>query len=464
MSFQAEAQGPAARDDRAFFGHPKGLVFILGADMGWAFGYFGMQVMLTLYMTQQLLKPGHVEHVLGFAAYRGLLERINGPMTPLGLASQTFGIATCLIYALPILGGLIADRWIGQRRAIIAGVLILTFAHVMLVGERTFLIALALMVVGTGLVKANLVSQIGRLYAPTDDRRTRGFGLYLIALNIGSLTTPLIAGTLGERLGWAYGFAALAVGVGLGAAFYISGIRHTPPDTPRTAGPRAARRQLSAGEGGVLAVIGLFIVVDGLFLGVYDQAFNIFPVWADTHVQRHVLGFLAPVTWFSTLDGVFTILGTALAVRIWTWQGQRGGDATDIRRITLGFVLATAAFLVLAASSALAKGAISPLWPEVLFFLLIDFSIPWVDTVVMTTVSRDSPAGLTSTMLGVYYLAGAGGNFLTGWLGGFADRMSMPAFWLIHAAIFGAIVALMLVGGRRLSRLLAARRPTVETP
>jgi proton-dependent oligopeptide transporter, POT family len=458
----------AAAGDRAFFGHPKGLGYLLGAEAGWGFAYYGLQVTLTLYMTQTLMKPGHVEHVLGFAAYRAVVGHLTGAWTDTALASQTFGIATGLIYALPILGGLIADRWTGQRRAAIAGVLVLTLAHLLLIGEATFLIALALEAIGTGLLKTALVGQIGRLYGPNDDRRTRGFGLYLIALNTGSFLTPLIAGTIGERFGWRFGFMAMAVGMGLGAICYVLGVRYTPKDTVRRSpgGARTVRPKLHAGDLRIVVALLVLIVVDGLWQGVYNQAFNIFPVWADTHVERHIAGFLTPVTWFSTLDGVFTIAGTALAVRIWAWQAKRARDATDIQRIAFGLALAGGAYLVLAFGATIGGAGKAPLWPEVVFFLLIDFSIPWIDTVIMTMISRDSPAAITSTMLGVYYLATAFGNFLNGWLGGFADRMSYPAFWMMHAAIYGVMLALFLATGGGLIRMLAARqggaRPRLE--
>lgn len=450
---------PLDGQDRGFFGHPRALAYLLGAEGGWAFAYFGLQGTLTLYMTQTLLKPGHVEHVLGFSAYRAAVQSLYGPLTPLGLASATFGLATALIYALPIVGGLLADRWIGQRRAAIAGVLVLTLAHGLLIAEPTFLVALAMIAAGTGLLKTALVGQIGRLYAPGDDRRTRGFGLYLIAMNTGALLTPLVVGTLGERLGWSFGYSAAAIGMGIAALCYLAGVRGTPADTARTRrdGSRAAPR-LRPGDARVISVLLLMVVLDGVWRGVYVQAFNVFPVWASGHVDRHLFGFVMPVTWFSTLDGILTIVGAALAVRIWTWQRKRGGDLTDIRRISVGFLLATAAFLSLTLGAVTGGYGAGPLAAPLIFFILIDFSIPWIDTVILTMVSRDTPAAVGSTMLGVYYLATAGGKLLTGWLGGLADRMSMPSFWLLHAAINGAILLFLVLAGFRLNQLLARRR------
>jgi POT family proton-dependent oligopeptide transporter len=137
----------------------------------------------------------------------------------------------------------------------------------------------------------------------------------------------------------------------------------------------------------------------------------------------------------------------------------KGGDTADIRRISIGFVMATAAYLALAAATAMAGRGRAPLAPEVLFFLLVDFAIPWIDTVILTMISRDAPASLVSTLLGVYYLGAAGGNFLTGWLGAFADRMTMPAFWLMHAAIGGAVLLFLILTGFKLTQLLKPSEP-----
>jgi len=447
-------------EDRTFFGHPRGLAYLLGAEAGGAFAYFGLQTTLTLYMTQTLLLPGHVEHVLGFGMYRTALLSLFGPLTATGVASQTFGLAMGLVYAFAILGGLVADRWIGQRKAVIAGSLVLTFAYVLLIAEQTFLISLVLMVVGTGLLKTSLIGQIGRLYTPDDDRRSRAFGLYLIAVNLGSVATPLICGTLGERLGWSYGFAVMAVGMALGGLCYLAGLRHMPPDiTVSVSGGVAKAPNLQKGQGRIVLALLVVMLLNGLWSGVYNQAFNIFPIWADAHVQRQVFGFLVPVTWFSTLDGLLTIGGTALAVRIWTRQTV-AGNTNDIRRLLVGFALATAAFLVLTFGAFLGGPGKAPLIAELGFFVLVDLSVPWINTVVMTMISRDAPSAISSTMLGLFYLFVASGSLLTGWLGEFADRMTMSSFWLLHAGLDAGALLLLLLAGAKLSQLLTAKKLT----
>jgi POT family proton-dependent oligopeptide transporter len=450
------AQDGAA--DRSFFGHPKGLGYLLGAEGGFAFAYYGLQTMLTLYMTQALLKPGQVEHVWGFSAYRGILQHLYGPLTPLGIASQTFGLSQSLLYALPLAGGFIADRWLGQRRAVMLGFVMLTAAFALLVAGPTFLVALLLMILGVVLVKTSMIGQIGRLYGAGDDRRTRAFGLYLIALNTGSLIAPLVAGTLGERLGWTYGLTALASGMAAGALCYRLGRRHMPRDVMLTRHEGAVKAPpLRPRDLRIVGVLLVLIVLNGVFIGIYNQAWNVLPVWAEAHVERHILGFLAPVTWLATLDGLLTVLGTALAVRLWTAQDRGPAPPSEIRRITIGAAMAVAAFAVLALGAWLGRSGpgglgMTPLISVAGFFLLIDFATPWSDTVTLTVVSRDAPATVNTTMIGVYYLLIGVGNFMTGFLGGYADRMTMPAFWGLHGAILGAALLVLLAFGAAMRR------------
>lgn len=442
-------------EDRAFFGHPRGLSYLIIAEGFWAFAYYGMQALLTLYMTQELFTPGHVEHIIGFPAYRAALERVFGPMTTLALASQTYGLATALIYGLPILGGFIGDRVLGQTRTIALGLVLLALGQWLLVTEAGFLCALALLILGAGLVKSNLVGQIGRLYSLDDSRRTRAFGLYLILANVGGFLAPLICGTLGERVGWRYGFQAAGAGATLALLVYLIGRRHMPPDALRVKGDHVEAPRLRKGDERIVAALLLVLVGELIYFGIYNQAFNIFPVWAKAHVERHLFGFEFPVTWFSALDGVLTILGTVVAVRVWARQAKGRREPSDAGRIAFGLVLGVAGFSMLMLAS-LGSGRTSPLLPAA-FFILVDFGIPWVDTVTMALFTRAAPKAINTTMIGVYYLSFAAGNFLVGWLGQFYERMSPAAFWGIHAGIMGVGVVFFMVAGPWLKRTLAPR-------
>lgn len=452
--------------DTSFFGHPRGLAFLITAECFWAFAYYGMVALLTLYMTRELFTPGHIEHVVGIGPYRRAQEALFGPMTPLALASQTFGLVTGLVYATPIVGGLISDRWLGQRRGVVLGFAVMSIGHLLLVTEAGFLAALLLIVVGAGLVKSNLTAQIGRLYAPGDGRRTRGYGLFLIAVNVGGFVTPLVCGTLGEKVSFRSGLLAASFGMVAALLVYLVGLRHMPPDMVRSraaGSPQEKAPALARGQGWVLLALGALLLAELLNVGTYNQAFNIFPVWAKEHVQLDVAGFQVPVTWFSTLDGFFTILGTAVAVQLWSALAQRNREPGDIARVTVGLGLTAAGFLILALASAAAGAGKVPIIAGVGFFLFVDFALAWTDVVIMSLISRAAPPGLNTTLMGVFYLSYAGGNFIVGGLGTLYERMTPAAFWMTHAALAAAGVVYLVVLGRWLRGVLApAARP--ETP
>lgn len=446
----AASPPPQDPSDSAFFGHPLAFGHIFATEVGLAFAYYGLISILTLYMSTHLFLPGTAEGVIGFGPFSRMMEAVFGATSPLELASATFGLVTGIFYATPLIGGLIGDRWLGTRTCIVAGLPIQALGYALLVFEPTFLIGMALMVVGGGLVKSNLLSQVGALYGPEDPRRTRAFGLFLIAVNIGGFITPLVVGTLGEKVSWASGLAAAAVGMTLAMLAYLSGARHFP--ARRRVKPAAAITKASAApgpaQGWVVAALLLVLVGSMLNIGAYNQAFNIFPVWAREHVDRQIGGFEVPVTWFSTLDGILTIVATALAVKIWAWQSRGGREPRETSRLMVGCALTACAFMVLTLSAAAFGDAKVHILLPILFFMLADAALPWVDTVIMALFTRVGPAGLATSLLGVYYLSFTGGNLLVGRLGQAYEHMAPSAFWGLHAAMAGAgLIWLAVLGG-----------------
>ena len=185
-----------------FLGHPKGLAYLAFTEAWERFSYYGMTALLVLYMVNQLLLPGHVEHVVGFAAFRGAIEGVFGPLSTQALASQIFGLYSGFVYFTPLLGGWVADRWIGQRNAVVLGALSMSGGHLAMAFDQSFLLALLLLVVGSGLLKGNISAQVGGLY-PRDDeaRRTRGFAIFSTGINFGAVVGPLLCGFLGIDVG-----------------------------------------------------------------------------------------------------------------------------------------------------------------------------------------------------------------------------------------------------------------------
>ena len=190
-------QTPALAGDGTFFGHPRGLLYLAFTEAWERFSYYGMTALLVLYMVNQLLLPGHVENIAGFAGFRTVLESLVGPLSPLALASQVFGLYTGLVYFTPVLGGLVADRWIGQRNAVVIGALSMSAGHIAMAFDQTFLLALFLLIVGSGFIKGNISARVGALYPLNDEaQRTRGFAIFSMAINFGAVCGPLLCGIL----------------------------------------------------------------------------------------------------------------------------------------------------------------------------------------------------------------------------------------------------------------------------
>lgn len=175
MSVQIEERIRLA--DRAFFGHPRGLGWLSFTELWERFSYYGMQTLLVLYMTHQLLLPGHVEHIAGFAVFRQIVESVTGPLSVQALGSQIFGLYAGLVWFTPILGGLLADRLTGRTFAIVGGAILMVIGHFLMAFEQSFLIALTCLLIGVGCFKGNLAGQVGSLYAPGDARAHGNAGL-----------------------------------------------------------------------------------------------------------------------------------------------------------------------------------------------------------------------------------------------------------------------------------------------
>src|SRR5215468_4994056 len=215
---------------RDLFGHPRGLTFLFATEMWERFSYYGMRALLVLYMVKLLLLPGHADNVIGLGALRYLLESMSGPLEVQPFASHIYGLYTGLVYLTPVFGGIIADRVLGHRRTVIIGALLMALGHFMMAFERLLLFALVILILGNGAFKPNMSSQVGELYPGGDPRRDRAYSIFYVGINIGAFLAPLVCGTLGERVGWHYGFGAAGVGMLIGLATYLAGSAHLPRD------------------------------------------------------------------------------------------------------------------------------------------------------------------------------------------------------------------------------------------
>lgn len=407
-----------------------------------------MQALLMLYMTKYLLLPEHAQDVIGLAAFRAALESLFGPMTNLAFAAQTYGIYSGLLYGTPLLGAWLGDRVLGKRRAVILGCLMMAAGHLTMASEHLFLVALSLIVLGAGGVIGNMYAQVGLLYSQEDQRRTRAFGVYLITLNIGALLAPLIIGTLGEKVSWHWGFGVAGIGMLIGLATYLGGQRYLPSGD---LAPASKRQKLTRAEWRRITAIMWLLVPYTLYNAVAFQAYGIMFIWADTAVDRNILGWQIPVTWIGTVDGLLTVLGVIVANRIWIALNKRGREPHDFNKMVIGYAGIAASFLLVAAVSLL---SVVPILLWIAFFFVLDLSYGWTEPPIQSLVSRDSPASVSATMMAIMQASIMVSFFLLGWMGRFYEPLGAPLYWTLLAAIAGSASLFMVVFHKPILRLL----------
>jgi len=446
-------------EDRAFFGHPRGLGYIAFAEAWERFSYYGMQSLLILYMVNQLLHPGHIEHIAGFTAFRHFLETLyRGPLPVQPLASAIFGLYTGLVYLTPIGGGFLADRLLGRTRTITLGALLMAAGQFLIAFDVTFLIALTLLLIGVGCFKGNLASQVGGLYATGDNRRADAFQIYYIFINAGVIISPLIAGTLGEKVGWQYGFGAAGIGMLIGLAIYLSGRKWLPPDSVVAENKeKAAKSRFTHRE--KTAIIALLLLLPVLTIAIIgnQQIFNAYLVWAERNVNLIFFGQRMPTTWLITLDSIVSVSFLALTVIFWRLWAKKFPEPPEITKIGIGSLVAVTGFISLATGAAIAASSgtkVSIGW-LITFHVLNSIGFANIFPVSLALYARVAPAALSATIIGIYYLAFFAANNLVGTIGGLLEKMSATHFWLLHSALCGTAGVIFLLAGHFFGYLLA---------
>jgi POT family proton-dependent oligopeptide transporter len=438
--------------DATFMGHPKGL-FYLAFTEGWErFSFYGMTALVLLYMVNQLLLPGHVEHIGGFSAFRAAVESVVGPLSTQALASQIFGLYSGFVYFTPLLGGLIADRWIGQRNGVVIGALSMSAGHIAMAFDESFLVALLLLVIGSGFLKGNISAQVGALYPPEDEaRRTRGFIIFSTGINIGAVVGPLLCGLLAQVYGWHYGFGIAAIFMLLGLATYLYGYRYLPARVERR---KFEGTRLTVAERRIVYALIAVMIITVFESIAYYQLFNVNPIWIQQHVTADVGSFRIPVPWYQSLNALFSIVGVPLVFWIWRRQAMRRHEPDELAKIGMGAWIAAASNLILVAAIFVSGDApVHPIWPF-LYSALLGISFLYYWPTLLALVSRAAPAKVNATLMGLAFMSLFISNNLIGWIGGFYEKMRPAEFWALHAAIAAASGLLVVLFGRRLSRAL----------
>ncbi len=499
----ATAENASSKYDKSFFGHPGGLSTLFFTEMWERFSYYGMRALLVLYMVAAVEKGG-----LGFS-------------TP--DATAIYGLYTASVYFLPLIGGWLADRYIGAKRATFIGGVIIAAGHFALaVPTLTFFyLGLALVAVGTGFLKSNISAMVGDLYDQDDERRDGGFSIFYMGINLGAFAAPLITGAL-AAYNWHWGFAAAGVGMVAGLIQYVIGKQKLagvgePPVKNELDGSTSMTTTymiqvagtIAAGLGvllyfystrgieftlkialiPVLVVGGLIVVLftgmldklslndwkrlgiivilflfASLFWAGFEQAGSSFNLFAEKLTDRTFGTWEMPTAWFQSINSIFIVIMAPIFGVMWVKWGKK--QPNDVFKFALGLFFLALGFVVMAYASGLTgAGKVSPMWLVVVYFLHTCGEL-FLSPVGLSSMTKLAPGKMVGLMLGVWFLASSLGSFAAGQIAGEFKTESEALgtlFWNVAIVIFvGAALALVLsfaVGG-----FLKSRQQTAEVP
>jgi proton-dependent oligopeptide transporter, POT family len=429
--------GPLA--PREWLGHPRGLTILFLTEMWEKFSYFGMRALLVYYMTKALSMPQ-------------------------AQASWIYGAYTGFAYFTPIIGGFIADRFLGRRTAVILGGSIMALGHFMMAFESLFYPALATIALGNGLFLPSLPSQVQTLYAADDPRRITAFNIYYVGINLGAILAPLICGTLGELYGWHYGFGAAGIGMCIGLAIYIGGSRYLPDSVRQVQGrdvaAQAHSNSFATRLGLLLGVIAMVVV----FRGAYEQIGNTVALWTDSAVDRSVGTRTIPSTWFQAMNPLLVFVLTPILLFIWRKRTRPGDQLAPARRMAIGAFIVAAAYVALAAIAQTSQMAGVPahwMW-LVLFLVVYTTGELFILPTGLALFGNLAPGAVAATSIALWFSASFAGNLLAGALGSWWSRIGHMTFFLIMAAVAASAAMMLLLVDRPVRALLRASESRPE--
>lgn len=428
-------------------GQPKGLFVLFMTEIWERFSFYGMRALLVLYMVQELLLPGNIEQVTGMVGFRSLLEYILGPMSTQAFASQIFGLYAGMVYLTPIIGGWLADRFFGTRKVVLAGITLMVAGHFAMAFEWSVLIALTLLVLGSGCLKGNIAAQVGEIY-PNDDEagRAQGFTIFSTGVNIGATLGPLACGTLAQIYGWDVGFGAAGVMMLFSGAAYLAGQKHLAQERqPRHDAKVAAPL---TGDQWRMIFIVVIVVTIGIFYSLsYDQLFNVGIIWFDQYVDLATPFGAFPAAWFASVDSFVSTLAVPFIIAYWRWQVKRGNETADLYKIAIGSLLIGVSCAILAAGawSVQAGGTKVTIWYPLVALGLTGVSFMWYWPITLAFVSRHSPPQVNALMMAGAYLVAFFSGIGSGFIGRYYEPLGPTNFWLLNAGfgIAGALCVLL---------------------
>ena len=394
--------------------HPSGLYVLFFTEMWERFSYYGMRSLLVYYM---------IKH-LQFTQER---------------SSEIYGLYTGFVYFTPLFGGMLADRLFGQRRTVILGGVLMAIGHFLMAFESLFFLALIFLILGNGAFKPNISTQVGALYPVGDHRRDRAFSIFYMGINLGAFFSPLVCGTLGEKVGYPWGFGAAGVGMVIGLLVYLWGQKHLAPDLimqKKGSDQQKSSEPMTREDWLKIGAIFVMMALSIVFWSVYEQQGNTMALWADANTDRMILGWEMPASWFQSFNPLMIFILVPVLNMFWGWQDRRGIEPSSIAKMGIGCILLAAAFLVLIPPARELAGnpKASLLWLAACAFVLTIGEV-YLSPIGLSLVTKIAPARIVSMMMGVWFLSSFFGNYLSGYLGTFWERMPKVDFFLLMFAL-----------------------------
>jgi len=436
------------RAEATLFGHPRGLALLFLVEMWERFSYYGMRALLVLYLVNAL--------------------KWDTPR-----ATNLYGTYTSLAYLTPLLGGYLADRFLGTRRSLVVGGVLIALGHFSLAvqGMVTFYLGLTLVIIGTGFFKPNVSTMVGQLYPEGDPRRDGGFTLFYMGINLGAFLAPLVCGYLGERVGWHYGFGAAGVGMVFGLVLYLWGREkylpgiglparssRQPTSVKLEGSDRASSRPTAEDRRRILAlaIVVMFVVA---FWAAFEQSGSSLNLFADKNTHRLVGNFLIPASWFQVVNAGFILLLAPLFAVLWRRLQRVGKEPTTPMKMVLGLALLGLGFvfMVIGGGRADAGLLVSPFWLVATYFLHTTGEL-CLSPVGLSYVTKVAPAQFASVLMAGWFLANGAGNKIAGAVAGLYGRMPNAQFFMIFVISSFAAAALLFLLVPRINRLTAGVR------
>jgi len=412
-----------------WFGQPRGLTILFLTNMWEQFSYFGMRALLVYYMTTTLL-----------------FEQEK--------ASSIYGFYTAFAYFTPIIGGTIADRWLGKRRAVVIGATIMAAGHFMMAFEPAFYFALATIALGNGLFLPTLPSQINDLYRADDPRRPWAYNVYYVGVNVGAFLAPLVCGFLGETYGWHYGFGAAGVGMVAGLIIYLWGQKYLPAEHSAAQPVLPASSGAHRGRDTVMLLLGIGLAVT-IFRGAYEQIGNTFALWMRDDVDRVIAGVEVGAAMFFSLNPLLVMIVTPLLLARWKRQAEQGRELSVMHKMALGALFVAASYLVVAAAEAI-SGDTPAHWLWLLsFFVVFTVGELYILPNGLGIFARLAPPKLGASTVAAWYFAIFTGSLAAGQIGRLWSNIEHVPFFILLAAIATAAAVFLYLLDTPTKRILA---------